>query len=257
MSYRGDTERLVLPDRSSASVTRVTTAPSRRRFDPADGSLADQPQPVERETPERHQSGGRRVARWLKAILIILLVSPPLLGASLIAAIYWQARSDQTQPVDAIVVLGTAQYNGRPSPVLRARLDRALEVYEAGTAPVIVVTGGRNPGDAFTEAEASRDYLVERGVPEGAMLMEDQGRDSWQSMQGVRALLEERDLSRVLLVSDGFHLFRLKLMARDLGLVPFGTAATESPIRQGGGVEFGYAVREAAGVLAHLWATRL
>ncbi len=256
MSYRGDTERFTLRERPSASTTQEWIAPTRRRFDPADGRAPDQPRPVEGEAPPSRRSGSRRVGCWLRTLLVLLLLAPPLLGASLVAAIYWQARSDQTRPVDAIVVLGTAQYNGRPSPVLRARLDRALAAYEAGSASLIVVTGGRNPGDVFTEAEASRDYLLEQGVPEGALLLENQGRDSWQSMRGVATLLRARDLSRVLLVSDGFHLFRLKLMARDLGLQSYGAPATGSPIRTGGGAEFGYVLREAAGVVAHLWQTK-
>lgn len=256
MSYRGDTERFTLRERAPASTTQEWIAPTRRRFDRADGPERAAVQPVDRDDVRPHRSQPRRLGRWLRSLVLVVVLAPPLLGASLVAAIYWQARTDQTRAVDAIVVLGTAQYNGRPSPVLRARLDRALAAYEAGSAPLIVVTGGRNPGDAFTEAEASRDYLLEQGVPEDALLLENQGRDSWQSMRRVRTLLGARDLSQVLLVSDGFHLFRLKLMARDLGLEPYGTPATRSPIRQGGGTEFGYVLREAAGVVAHVWQTR-
>jgi len=188
---------------------------------------------------------------------VLLLLAPPLVGLALVVAIYRQAGIDQTRPVDAIVVLGTTQYNGRPSPTLRARLDRALAVYEGGYAPYVVVTGGKQEGDEFTEAEASRDYLVERGVPDAAVLLEPQGRDSWQSMQGVAEILRARGLDRVLLVSDGFHLFRLKLMARDLGLEAYASAAVDSPIRRGGPAEFSYVLREAAGVVVHLWSTRL
>lgn len=180
-----------------------------------------------------------------------------LVGVGLVLAIYRQARTDQTRPVDAIVVLGTAQFNGQPGPVLRARLDRALEVYEAGYAARIVATGGRAPGDAFTEAEAARDYLIEAGVPPAAILMENEGRDTWQSMRGVAALLADHELSRVLLVSDGFHLLRSKLMARDLGLIALATPTATSPIRPGGPGEFSYAVREAAAITVYLWQTRI
>ncbi len=256
MSYSGDTERLRLPEHRIASTTPEWTAPAGRRFDPEGQPAPMAGQPAGRDAARPRRSRRGRLRRWLLSLVVLFVLAPPLLGASLVAAIYWQARSDQTRPVDAIVVLGTAQYNGRPSPVLRARLDRALKAYEGGGASVIVVTGGRNPGDLFTEAEASRDYLLERGVPEGALLLENQGRDSWQSMRGVARLLRARDLSEVLLVSDGFHLFRLKLMARDLDLTPYGAPAIGSPIKQGGGVEFGYVLREAAGVVAHLWQTR-
>lgn len=204
----------------------------------------------------RRRSIPAEVWRWFVTGVIFAALASGLLGVSLVAAIYRQARTDQTQPVEAIVVLGTAQFNGRPGAVLQARLNRALELYRAGLAPVIVATGGRAPGDVFTEAEAARDYLVARGVPADAILLENEGRNSWDSMRGVAALLGEAGLGRVLLVSDGFHLFRVKLMARDLGLTPFASAATESPIRQGGGGEFSYAVREAAAVVVYLWRER-
>jgi uncharacterized SAM-binding protein YcdF (DUF218 family) len=180
-------------------------------------------------------------------------LAPPLLAGSLLAAVYWQARTDETRSVEAIVVLGAAQYNGRPSPVLRARLDRTIEVWRDGVAPLVVVTGGRLTGDAFTEAEAGRDYLIEHGVPESAILMENEAHDSWESMQGVARILEERGLSTVLLVSDGFHLLRVKLMARDLGLTAYVTAAGQSPIRSGSPSELGYAVREVAGIAVFAW----
>ena len=204
----------------------------------------------------RRRRRTRQPFRWLIGVALVAVLAPPLLGISLVTAIYWQARTDQTRPVDAIVVLGTAQFNGRPGPVLRARLDRGLEVYQAGHAPLIVVTGGRQPGDQFTEAEAAQAYLIERGVPPDAILVEDRSHDSWQSMRGVAALLGQRGLNRVLLVSDGFHLFRLKKMAHDVGLIAYASAATDSPIRRGGPAEFGYVLREAAGVAVHVWRTR-
>ena len=208
------------------------------------------------EPVRRRRSRVRELAKWVAALLAFALLAPPLLAGSLLAAVYWQARTDETRPVDAIVVLGTAQYNGRPGPVLRSRLDRAVEVYRAGAAPLIVVTGGRGEGDAFTEAEAGRDYLVGRGVPEAAILLENEGQDSWQSMRGVAELLGARRLARVLLVSDGFHLLRVKLMARELGLTAYATAADRSPIREWSGSEFAYAVREVGGVAVFAWQHR-
>jgi uncharacterized SAM-binding protein YcdF (DUF218 family) len=198
----------------------------------------------------------RELAKWVVAFLVMALLAPPLLGTSLLAAVYWQARTDEVRPVDAIVVLGTAQYNGRPGPVLEARLRRTLELYRAGYASLIVATGGRMTGDAFTEAEASRDYLTGNGVPEVAILLENEGQNSWESMQGVARLLERRGLSSVLLVSDGFHLLRLEVMARDLGLDAYSTAADESPIRPWSASEFGYAVREVGGIAVHVWQQR-
>lgn len=214
------------------------------------------PADAPRGTRRGRRSFFGEVWRWIVTGAIFAALASGLLGVVLVAAIYRQARTDQTRPVDAIVVLGTAQYNGRPGRVFQARLDRALEVYRAGMAPTIVAAGGRAPGDTFTEAEAARDYLVERGVPADAILLENEGRNSWDSMRGVAALLEGVGRDRVLLVSDGFHLLRVKLMARDLGLTAFGTSAMDSPIRQGGGGEFSYAVREAAAVVVYLWRER-
>ncbi|HKG25783.1 MAG TPA: YdcF family protein [Thermomicrobiales bacterium] len=216
------------------------------------------------ESPAVEPPGGPRSRRWHRPLwpefrrwALVLTIWLPLVAVlllgSLVGAIYWQARSDQTRPVEAIVVLGAAQYDGRPTPVLKARLDQALAAYRAGVAPLIVVTGGRQVGDRFTEAETSRDYLVDRGVPERIILLENEGHSSWESMQGAGRILSARGVKRILLVSDGYHLFRLKLMARHLGLTAFGAPATASPIHRGSRLEFDYVVREAGGVLDFLW----
>ncbi len=183
---------------------------------------------------------------------ISMLLLPPLLGVALIATIYRQARTDEARPVQAIVVLGAAQYNGRPTSVLRARLDHAHALWERGLAPVIVLTGGQQPGDVTTEAEAGRDYLVELGVPDTALLLETRGRDTWESLRGVDVILDDRGLSRILLVSDGFHLLRSERMARDLGFEAYSSAAPDSPIRPNTGREFGFVVREAVALAAHV-----
>jgi uncharacterized SAM-binding protein YcdF (DUF218 family) len=203
------------------------------------------------------RNGRAELWRWAMIAILTAGIAIGLLTGSLVAAIYLQARSDESRNVDAIVVLGTAQYNGVPSPDLKARLDEALDVYEAGLAPFIVVTGGKMEGDVYTEAESSKNYLVDHGVPESAFLMEDQGRDSWQSMRGAAAVLKEAGLSRVLIISDGFHLFRLKLMASELGLSPVGRAASESPIRPNSWNEFDYVVREAGATIKFIWDEKL
>jgi uncharacterized SAM-binding protein YcdF (DUF218 family) len=190
--------------------------------------------------------------RWLLTGIIFITLAAIVVVAGLVGAIYWQARTDQVRPVDAIVVLGTAQHNGRPAPVLQARLDHALGLYRAGYAPTIVVTGGRAPGDQFTEAEAAEMYLLDQGVPSTAIVRENEGRDTWQSIQGVAEVLGLREGQRVLLVSDGFHLLRSKLMARDLGFEPYGSAALDSPIRVGGAGELTHSFREAFAIIAHV-----
>lgn len=199
------------------------------------------------------QRGPRSLRRWVFPVLAVVTLAPILLLGSLVLAIYWQARSDGSRPVDAILVMGTAQYNGRPSPALRARLDEAYAAWDEGLADTIFVTGGKQPGDLYTEAEASRDYLVELGVPEQAILMEEEGRSSWESMQNAAETLRAYGLDEVLIVSDGFHLFRVKLMARELGLDAAGRPATDSPIRRNSANEFDYVLREAAATLQFLF----
>lgn len=165
-------------------------------------------------------------------------------------AVYWEARTASAQPADAIVVLGAAQYNGRPSEVFRARLDHALNLYQEGYAPLIVLTGGKQPGDAYTEAETGEQYLIDRGVPASAIGWENEGRDTWQSMRGVADVLERSGVESLLIVSDGFHLLRTELMARELGYMASGSASTESPIRQWTAAELSYVIRETGGILA-------
>ncbi len=199
-----------------------------------------------------HRGATAEFWRWAITAAITIPVAIGLLIGSFIVAIYMQARSEESTQVDAIVVLGTAQYNGVPSPDLKARLDEALAAYEEGLAPYIVVTGGKMEGDAYTEAETGLIYLMDNGVPESAILMEDQGRDSWQSMQGAADVLNDKDLDRILIISDGFHLFRLKVMARELGFTPFGRAASDSPIRENGSTEFSYVLRETGATMLFL-----
>jgi vancomycin permeability regulator SanA len=160
--------------------------------------------------------------------------------------VWLAARDDQARPAQAIVVFGTAQYNGVPSPVLAARLDHAVELYEEGLAPVIVVTGGNQPGDKFTEATASANYLIQRGVPDEDVLREVSGTSSWQSLAAAANFLAERDISEVLLVSDPFHSYRIRVMASELGLKGHSSPTRTSPIK--GLSEARYMVRETVAV---------
>jgi len=159
----------------------------------------------------------------------------------------WQAsRNDQARTAEAIVVFGTAQYNGAPSPVLAARLDHAIELYRRDLAPVIVVTGGNQPGDQFTEATASANYLIKRGVPDDNVLREVSGTSSWQSLAAAANFLDERSIDDVLLVSDPFHSLRIRAMASELGLAGHSSPTKTSPIR--GMTEARYMARETVAV---------
>lgn len=140
------------------------------------------------------------------------------------------ASADQAQQADAIVVLGAAQYNGSPSPVLKARLDHAVSLYERDLAPVVVVTGGAGDGDSNTEASASAAYLGRNGVPDEDVLREVQGRNSWSSLQASARFMADRDIHDVILVSDPFHSARIRQMAKDLDLDPVVSPTRTSPI---------------------------
>jgi uncharacterized SAM-binding protein YcdF (DUF218 family) len=147
---------------------------------------------------------------------------------------------DQRRPVDAIVVLGAAQYNGRPSPVLRARLEHARELYQEGLAPVIMVTGGFGRGDTTSEAEVSRRWLAARGVPDSAIVARPEGKSTYASMTDVAAWLHPRNLRTVLLVSDPFHMSRLRFEARRNELEAYTSPTESSPISDNPNLELRY-----------------
>jgi uncharacterized SAM-binding protein YcdF (DUF218 family) len=154
------------------------------------------------------------------------------------------SQQDERRPVDAIIVLGAAQYNGRPSPVLRARLDHALGLYRDGLAPVVVVTGGVGPGDTTSEALVGRRYLVTHGIPAESIIVQPQGRTTMASMTAVAQGLRGRGSHRVLLVSDPFHMFRLRLEARRTALEAYTSPTESSPISENPALELRYLFAE-------------
>jgi uncharacterized SAM-binding protein YcdF (DUF218 family) len=159
----------------------------------------------------------------------------------------WRAsRDNQARQVQAIVVLGSAQYDGVPSPDLGARLGHALSLWHRHLAPVIVVTGGKEPGDSYTEAQASADWLAARGVPQSAILREVNGRDTWESLDATARFLKPRGIRTVLLVSDPYHDDRIALMTGQLGLTSYVSPTTTSPIK--GGALVPYFAKETAEV---------
>ena len=139
---------------------------------------------------------------------------------------------DDRRPADAIVVLGAAQYDGRPSAILKARLDHAIELYEAGLAPYLVVTGGKAEGDRTTEAASARAYALSKGVPDRAILVEDKGRTTLESLRGVAAVLESHRLGTALFVSDRTHMLRVLKIARDEGIERVRLADGDQPDRR-------------------------
>ncbi len=145
------------------------------------------------------------------------------------AQIWTASHRDEAQEAQAIVVLGAAQYNGRPSGVLRKRLDHAVDLYRHALAKTIVVTGGRQQGDNFTEATASANYLHSQGIPDKDLLREVSGHSSWESIASVAAFLKQRNIRHVLLVSDPLHSYRIKAIAKEVGLVGFSSPAATRP----------------------------
>ncbi|OLE14858.1 MAG: hypothetical protein AUG20_03850 [Gemmatimonas sp. 13_1_20CM_3_60_15] len=168
------------------------------------------------------------VRRALGAILLAIVLIAAGWAAVVVAVAVHGAR-DQATGADAIVVLGAAQYNGRPSPVFRARLDHAATLYQRALAPVVLVTGGVGAHDTLNEANVGRDYLVKLGLP-GEMVVPLAGEDTYASLSEVKRWFNGRTNRRVLLVSDGFHMLRLQIIAARLGLVPFTSPAPGSPI---------------------------
>ena len=166
----------------------------------------------------------------IRVILVIVGIVVVYLAVTFVQ-VWMAARRDGARPSQAIIVLGAAQYNGRPSPVLAARLDHAIDLYRQDIAPVIVVTGGRQPGDQYTEAGASADYLHEHGVEERAILRETTGRTSWESLEAAARFLKSRDIIRVVLVSDPYHSKRISAIAHDVGLDAVTSPTRTSPIK--------------------------
>lgn len=189
---------------------------------------------------------GRRGLRRVVGALALVLLAGALYYAVTLLQVWRTGLADERAEVDAVVVLGAAQYDGRPSPQLAARLDHVVELYQAGRAPLIVTTGGKRAGDRFTEAEASAAYLQDRGVPADIILEETTGHSTWQSLSGVAAILRERGMDTVLLVSDPYHMLRSRLIAEEAGLRAFVSATRTSPVR--GRTALGRHLVEAGGV---------
>jgi uncharacterized SAM-binding protein YcdF (DUF218 family) len=180
------------------------------------------------------------IVRVVLALLGLLL----LVWLGSLGAVLAYERNDQAQPASAIVVLGAAQYVGRPSPVLRARLDHAIDLWRRKLAPLMIVTGGTGTGDTTSEAAVSQRYAIRRGVPASAILLETQGRTTSESMGGVAALMGRQSRRDVLLVSDPFHMLRLTILARRHGLEPFPSPTPTSPIAASPTERWKYALSE-------------
>lgn len=194
------------------------------------------------------------MSRFARVVGLLFSVSL-VYGCVNLAQVWWVGRSDQARAVDAIVVLGVAQYDGRPSPQLQARLDHALALWQEGLSPLVITTGGNQPGDRFTEAETSANYLMEGvmgvAVPAESIVQENSGSTTRESLIAVRDIMQSRGLHSVLIVTDPYHSLRSRLIAQDLGLIAYISPTRTSPLRGASAVS--RHVREALGVaVAHL-----
>lgn len=168
-----------------------------------------------------------KIVRQILTVLVVAAFALWIVSAT--AVLIWSSR-DEARPAQAIVVLGAAQYAGKPSPVLRARLDHALDLWNRHLASLLILTGGTGSGDTTSEAAVGRNYARKHGVPDSAILVENEGRTTSESMRAVAGMLEVRGLQTALLVSDPFHMLRLRILARRFGFTPYTSPTQTSPI---------------------------
>jgi uncharacterized SAM-binding protein YcdF (DUF218 family) len=156
---------------------------------------------------------------WLRLLLLAGAAALSFLAITAVQVVH-TASLEQIHPADAIVVFGAAEYSGRPSPVLRARLDRALDLFHRGVAPVIITTGGAAADPSFSEGGVGRDYLMRHGVPERSLIAETQGRDTSESAARVSVIMRTNGLRSCVAVSDAYHVFRIRKLLEHEGITP-------------------------------------
>jgi uncharacterized SAM-binding protein YcdF (DUF218 family) len=182
------------------------------------------------------------------AVVVVLLAYPLYLAYQ----VWSQSHRDENHSADAIVVLGAAQYDGEPSPIFKARLDQAAYLYREGFSTTVIVTGGKQEGDRFTEAEAGANYLVSQGVSSEAFLLENQGSTTLESLREVRDLADEHGIQSVLLVSDPMHSERIKRIARDLGFsAVYSSPASYISLNRSRATKARELAREVASIIAY------
>jgi uncharacterized SAM-binding protein YcdF (DUF218 family) len=179
----------------------------------------------------------RANARKAAALVVLFLLAASIAGAAIWSHwVYVQietyATQDQAAPSDAIAVLGAAEYDGRPSPVFHARLDHALELYQRGIAPLIITLGGPG-GDQYTEGAVGREYLMARGVPEEAIIAETESRNTEDSARRIAVIAHANGLHRLVIVSDGTHLFRIHAICAADGLDVLTSPRPRVPVEGG------------------------
>jgi uncharacterized SAM-binding protein YcdF (DUF218 family) len=184
----------------------------------------------------------RRANWWRLGWLVSLLMLAGWI-LSLVGVYVWGHR-DTARPVAAIVVMGAAQYGGRPSPVFRARIDHGIDLWRRGLAPRLIFTGGPGDRDTTSEAAVAERYAIDHGVTPRAILIENAGRSTAESLQHVAALMDAEPSRTVILVSDPFHMLRLTILARRYGLTAYASPTRTSPISTSWRESWKYALGE-------------
>jgi uncharacterized SAM-binding protein YcdF (DUF218 family) len=168
--------------------------------------------------------------KWIVAIALVVATAVVSLKVARVATQIQQVSLlDEAQPADAIIVLGAAEYRGRPSPVLEARLNHALILYLKGMAPRVITTGGAGGDPVFTEGSVGRAYLTQHGVPPEAVVVEREGESTAQSVAAVVEIMRRMNLRSAIVVSDGYHIFRVKKMLESSGLKVYGSPRPSIP----------------------------
>jgi uncharacterized SAM-binding protein YcdF (DUF218 family) len=204
------------------------------------------------EVPRPLSAGG--LSRSLARVALFGLVGSTAVTGYAAYRIWDQGSRDERRATDAIVVMGAAQYDGRPSPLFAARLDHAIALYHEGVAPRVIVTGGKREGDRTTEAASARAYAIRRDVPEDAILVEDMSRTTLQSIRQVAALMVAADLRSAVFVSDPTHMLRVLRMAADSGIDAYGSPTRTSPLEDDASARLDATVHE-LGALALYFVT--
>jgi uncharacterized SAM-binding protein YcdF (DUF218 family) len=186
---------------------------------------------------------------WLMRFVVGTVVLGVLVVGGTAFRVWQVARVDDRRPVDAVVVLGAAQYDGDPSSIFASRLKHAKSLFDDGVAPRIVTTGGSRPGDVTTEAEAGRRYLIEHGVPAASVIAVPEGNDTLASLEAVAVEARKDGWSSAMMVSDPWHSLRARTMARDEGLTAWTSPTRSGPVVQTRETQVRYIVRETGATL--------
>jgi uncharacterized SAM-binding protein YcdF (DUF218 family) len=174
-----------------------------------------------------------RITRLLKRGWWLLIAVAPILAACYFAGLTLRIARESTQeearPADVIIVLGAAEYNGRPSPVLKSRLDHAIDLYTKRLAPLLMTTGGAGGDPQFTEGTVGRAYLIDRGIPAERVIVESEGSTTLYSIVEAAEIMRTMGLHSCILVSDGYHIFRAKKMMQSEGIAVYGSPRASMP----------------------------